>query len=121
MNRAEAIPVDGSRSTTEPPSGHEPAAPPPAPGRAHPQVTTPARPAGGGNTVAVRPPAPAISPYRGHRRADGMPDRLPVRHAETPAPEPWTGPPADTRAASKAVTRRIARRGAVAARRVVGL
>ncbi|WP_433790556.1 hypothetical protein [Actinoplanes sp. CA-252034] len=63
---------------------------------------------------------PAISPYRGHRRPDSTPDRLPVRRAEPPPPEPWTGP--DPRSANTAVTRRTGRRrGAVAARRVVGL
>ncbi|GIF36678.1 hypothetical protein [Actinoplanes xinjiangensis] len=121
MNRAEAIPVDGSRSTTEPPSGHVPAVPPPAPGH-----TVPARPGGGGNTLVV----PALTPHRGPRRPENTPDRLPVRRAEPalpepwePAlPEPWTDPSADVRGTGTAVTRRTGRRrGAIAARRVVGL
>ena len=109
MNRAEAIPVDGSRSTTEPPSGGEPAALLPAPAEASPpQVTMPVRAAGGTDpagrpTVRLRPPAPAPAPYRGraavvtHRgRADGTPDGLPVRRAESALversvrhPGPW--------------------------------
>ncbi|MEU8661335.1 hypothetical protein [Actinoplanes philippinensis] len=117
MNRAEAIPDAGSRSTTEPPSDDEAAVPAPAPG-----PTAQARPAGGGNTLAVRPPAPAPSPYRGLRRPDSTPDRLPVRRAEPAVPERWTGPPVDPRSANGAVTRRTGRRrGPVAARRVVGL
>ncbi|MEV4280494.1 hypothetical protein [Actinoplanes xinjiangensis] len=113
MNRAEAIPVDGSRSTTEPPIGHVPAAPPPAPGH-----TVPARPGGGGNTLVV----PAPTPHRGPRRPENTPDRLPVRRAEPALPEPWTDPSADARGTGTAVTRRTGRRrGAIAARRVVGL
>ncbi|MEU4163209.1 hypothetical protein [Actinoplanes sp. NPDC026670] len=149
MNRAEAIPVDGSRSTTEPPDGHGPATPPPSSGQAPPQVVTPARPASGGNSLVVRPPAPALSRYPGHRRPDSTPDRLPVRraepalpirrteaglpvrhaeaglpvrHTEAGLPEPWTRPPADGRTANTAVTRRTGRRrGAVPTRRVVAL
>ncbi|WP_157752130.1 hypothetical protein [Actinoplanes derwentensis] len=115
MNRAEATPVDGSRSTTEPPASTE--------------VVVPA---GGSSAPAVRlrPPAPASSPHRGwaavvpyrsneNQRAGDVqhpgeipPDRLPVRRDE---PEVRTG-------TGVTVIRRAGpRRGAVATRRVVGL
>ncbi|GGN17456.1 hypothetical protein GCM10010109_30180 [Actinoplanes campanulatus] len=113
MTRAEAIPVAGSRSTTEPPEGRMPVAPPPALGRAPTsQVTAPARPAGGGPpavrpTVRLRPPAPAPPPYRG--RAAVIP-----RRGDTPLPE--------IRTPGGSVTRRTrGHRGAVTARRLVGL
>ncbi|WP_146169508.1 hypothetical protein [Actinoplanes italicus] len=104
MHRAEAIPVDGSRSTTEPPTGREPAALPPAHGQASPEVTTPVLPAGGGTTIAVRP---AVHP--------------PVP-AGVPRRDDWPGAPAETRTGSGSVTRRTGRRrGAIATRRLVGL
>ncbi|MDI6100986.1 hypothetical protein QLQ12_20435 [Actinoplanes sp. NEAU-A12] len=135
MNRAEAIPVDGSRSTTEPSSGRAQAVLPPAPGEASPpQVTTPTRAAGGNDlavrlTVRLRPPAPALPPYRGraavvtHRgRPDSTPDRLPVRRAGPAAfpdqragglpapwagilPDPWAGALPDRRAGQPAEAR----------------
>ncbi|MEV0895532.1 hypothetical protein [Actinoplanes sp. NPDC049802] len=113
MTRAEAIPVDGSRSTTEPPGGRAPAALPPAPGRASTsQVIAPARPADGGTstarpTVRLRPPAPAPPPYRGRAAV---------------VPHPGDAAPPERRAPGGSVTRRTrGHRGAVGARRLVGL
>ena len=138
MNRGEEIPVDGSRSTTGPSGGGTPAALPPGsgrdPGRALPGERLPGR-AGVNRTtsnrdgpvravpaeavsaggpvrpaVRLRPPAPAVPP-----------DRPPARRDEPEPPARWGGQSPEKRTAGSVTRRSGRRRGALAARRVVGL